>query len=163
LLGQYLSLLHYRRQCRPWDEIISNVWIGRKLSNREAEGAVRSGVTAVLDLSAESSEAKAFRAISYRNIPILDLTAPSLEQLWEMGKFIAEHSETGIVYVHCKIGYSRSAAAVAAYLMIHGKVSDAEEATTMIRRARPSIVIRPEIVSALSHFEHRLGRSLVDR
>jgi hypothetical protein len=42
-------------------------------------------------------------------------------------------------------------------------VSDAEEAITTIRRARPSIVIRPEIVSALSHFEHRLGRSLVDR
>jgi predicted protein tyrosine phosphatase len=163
LLGQYLSLLYYRRQGRLWDEIIPSVWIGRKLSNREAEGAVRSGVTAVLDLSAESSEAKAFRAIRYRNIPILDLTAPLLEQLWEMGKFIAEHSETGIVYVHCKIGYSRSAAAVAAYLMIHGKVSDAEEAITMIRRARPSIVIRPEIVSALSHFEHRLGRSLVDR
>ncbi len=121
---------------------------------------MRSGVTAVLDLSAEFSEAKAFRAISYRNIPILDLTAPSLEQLWEMGKFIAEHSETGIVYVHCKIGYSRSAAAVAAYLMIHGKVSDAEEAITTIRRARPSIVIRPEIVSALSHFEHRLGARL---
>jgi hypothetical protein len=163
LLGQYLSLLHYRRQCRPWDKISPNVWIGRKLSNREAEGALRSGVTAVLDLSAESSEAKAFRAVSYRNIPILDLTAPLLEQLWGMGKFIAEHSETGIVYVHCKIGYSRSAAAVAAYLMIHGKVSDAEEAITMIRQARPSIVVRPEIVSALSQFEHRLKRSLVDR
>jgi predicted protein tyrosine phosphatase len=163
LLGQYLSLLHYRRQCRPWDEISPRVWIGRKLSNREAEGAVRSGVTAVLDLSAESSEAKAFRAISYRNIPILDLTAPSLEQLQEMGKFIAEHSETGTVYVHCKIGYSRSAAAVAAYLMIRGKVSDAEEAVTMIRRARPSIVVRPEIAFTLSQFEHRLGRSFADR
>ena len=81
--------------CRPWDEVIPNVWIGRKLSNREAEAAVRSGVTAVLDLSAESSEAKAFRVTSYQNIPILDLTAPSLGQLREMAKFIAEHSETG--------------------------------------------------------------------
>src|SRR5713101_7637751 len=147
LLGQYLSLLHYRRRCRPWDEVIPNIWIGRKLSNREARGAVRSGVTAVLDLSAEFSEARAFRVINYRNIPILDLTAPSVEQLWEMGGFIAEHSETGIVFVHCKIGYSRSAAAVAAYLIMSGKASNAEEAITMIRRARPSIVIRPEIVS----------------
>jgi hypothetical protein len=163
LLGQYLSLLHYRRQCRPWDEVIPNVWIGRKLSNREAEGAVDSGVTAVLDLSAESSEAKAFRAAGYRNMPILDLTAPSLGQLREMGKFIAEHSETGIVYVHCKIGYSRSAAAVAAYLIMEGEVSVAEEALRIIRRARPPIVIRPEIVSALLQFEHHLGHSLVDR
>jgi hypothetical protein len=162
LLGQYLSLLHYRRQCRSWDEVIPKVWIGRKLSNCEAEGAVRSGVTAVLDLSAESSEAKAFRVINYRNIPILDLTAPSLEQLLEMGKFIAEHSETGIVYVHCKIGYSRSAAAVAAYLIMSGKVNDTEEAITIIQRARPSIIIRPEITSALAQFGHRFRRSLVD-
>src|SRR5207244_13308222 len=121
------------RQRRLWDKMSLSVWIGRQLSNREAEGAVRSGVTAVLDLSAEFSEAKAFRAISYRNIPILDLTAPSLEQLWEMGKFIAEHSETGMVYVHCKIGYLRSAAAVAAYLTMNGKVSGAEEAIRIIR------------------------------
>ena len=84
-------------------------------------------------------------------------------QLRGMGKFIADHSETGIVYVHCKIGYSRSAAAVAAYLIIKGAVSGVEEALGIIRRARPSIVIRPEIVFALSQFEHHLGRSLVDR
>ena len=162
LLGQYLSLLHYRRQCRPWDEVIPNIWIGRKLSNREARGAARSGVTAVLDLSAEFSEARAFRVISYRNIPILDLTAPSVEQLWEMGGFIAEHSETGIVFVHCKIGYSRSAAAVAAYLIMSGKASNAEKAKTIIQRARPSIVIRPEITAALAQFGHRFECSLVD-
>src|SRR5437762_1481179 len=34
LLGQYLSLLHYRRQCRRWDEIRPNLWIGRTLNNR---------------------------------------------------------------------------------------------------------------------------------
>ena len=123
---------------------------------------MRSGVTAVLDLSAEFSEARAFRVISYRNIPILDLTAPSLEQLWEMGGFIAEHSETGIVFVHCKIGYSRSAAAVAAYLIMSGKASNAEKAKTIIRRARPSIVIRPEITAALAQFGHRFECSLVD-
>src|SRR5439155_19652867 len=110
-LDQYLSLLHYRRQCRPWDEVIPNVWIGRKLSNREAERAVCTGVTALLDLSAESSEANAFRATSYRNIPILDLTAPSLGQLREMGRFIVEHIGTGIVYVPCNSGYSVGRAA----------------------------------------------------
>src|SRR5204862_6728193 len=154
LLGQYLSLLHYRRQCRPWDEVSPKVWIGRKLSKREAEGAVRSGVTAVLDLSAESSEAKTFRATSYRNIPILDLTAPSLGRLREMGKFIAEHSETGVVYVHCKLGYSRRAAAVAAYLIMHGKVSGAEDAISVIRRALPASVIRPQIVFDLAQLDH---------
>jgi hypothetical protein len=37
-----------------------------------------------------------------------------------------------------------------------GKVETAEEAFAMIRRVRPSVVIRPEVRSALSEFEHRV-------
>ena len=156
LIGQYLSLLYYRRQCRSWDEITPYVWIGGRLGRREAKSALRARVTSVLDLSAEFSETTLFRAVCYRNIPILDLTAPTQEQLREMGNFIAEQCKTGIVYVHCKIGYSRSASAVAAYLIMSGNAGDAEEALAIIRRARPSIVIRPEVISALSEFELNL-------
>ena len=78
LIGQYLSLLYYRRQCRSWDEITPCVWIGGKLGRREAKSALQAGVTSVLDLSAEFSETKPFSAVCYRNIPILDLTAPTL-------------------------------------------------------------------------------------
>jgi protein-tyrosine phosphatase/membrane-associated phospholipid phosphatase len=154
LLGQYLSLLYYRSQCRWWDKITPRIWIGGKLGRRSAKTAVRSGVVSVLDLSAEFSETKPFRRINYRNIPVLDLTAPTQTQLVEMSRFIGDHSRNGAVYVHCKIGYSRSAAAVAAYLMTSGKVNTAEEAFAMIRRVRPSVVIRPEVRSALSEFEH---------
>ncbi len=159
LVGQYLSLLYYRRQCRSWDEITPRVWIGGKLGRGKARSALQAGVTAALDLSAEFSETKLFRAICYRNIPILDLTAPTRNQLREMGRFIVDQCETGIVYVHCKIGYSRSAAAVAAYLIMSGKARDVEEALGIIRRARPSIVIRPEVISALSDFEFHFRRS----
>jgi protein-tyrosine phosphatase len=106
------------------------------------------GVTAVLDLTAEFSEAKPFRKINYRNIPVLDLTAPTQAQLVEMSEFIANNSRNGAVYVHCKIGYSRSAAAVAAYLIMSGNANTAKEAFAIIRRVRPSIVIRPEVISA---------------
>jgi hypothetical protein len=157
LLGQYLSLLYYRRQCRLWDEIAPRIWIGGKLGARSANKALCAGVAAVLDLSAEFSEAKPFRKVNYRNIPILDLTAPTQAQLAEMSKFIANNSRNGAVYVHCKIGYSRSAAAVAAYLIMSGKAKTAEEAFTIIRPVRPSIVIRPEVISALSEFASRPG------
>ena len=159
LLGQYLSLLYYRSQCRPWDEVTPRIWIGGKLGARSANKALCSGVTAVLDLSAEFSEAKPFRKINYRNIPVLDLTAPTQAQLAEMGEFIGNHSRNGVVYVHCKIGYSRSAAAVAAYLIMSGKANTAEEAFAIIRRVRPSVVIRPEVISALSEFDLRLRSS----
>src|SRR5213078_716832 len=155
LLGQYLSLLYYRTRCGSWDEVTPRIWIGGKLGSRSANKALCSGVAAVLDLSAEFSEAKPFRKINYRNIPVLDLTAPTQEQLAEMGKFIGNHSRNGTVYVHCKIGYSRSAAAVAAYLVMSGKTNTAEEAFAIIRRVRPSVVIRPEVISALSEFAAR--------
>ncbi len=159
LLGQYLSLLYYRSQSRSWDEVTPRIWIGGKLNSRSANKALSTGVTAVLDLSAEFSEAKPFRKVNYRNIPVLDLTAPTQAQLAEMSEFIGNHSRNGVVYVHCKIGYSRSAAAVAAYLIVSGKAKTAEKAFTMIRRVRPSIVIRPEVISALSEFASRTHSS----
>jgi protein-tyrosine phosphatase len=149
-------LLYYRSQCRPWDKVTPEIWIGGKLGCRAAKKALCSGVVSVLDLSAEFSEAKPFRKINYRNIPVLDLTAPTQAQLVEMSEFTGEHSRNGAVYVHCKIGYSRSAAAVAAYLIMSGKAKSAEEAFAIIRRVRPSVVIRPEVISALSEFDHRV-------
>lgn len=152
LLGQYLSLLFYKRQCRPWDEIVPGVWVGRKLNAREAQQAVQQGVTAVLDLTGEFAEAKPFRVLRYLNLPILDLTAPSRGQLEQMSAFITEQSRTGVTYIHCKIGYSRSAAAAGAFLLYSGKAKTAPDAIAMLRRARPSIVVRPEIVAALEDF-----------
>ncbi len=61
LLGQQLSLLYYRRQCRPWDEAAPGVLIGRQLTDAEAAEAIRTGVTAVLDLTGEFSEAAPLR------------------------------------------------------------------------------------------------------
>jgi hypothetical protein len=117
------------------------------LDDREATEAVRRGVTAVLDLTAEFSEAKAFLTARYLNVPILDLTAPSQEQLRQMTAFIAEQSTQG------KIGYSRSAAAVAAFLLKTGCVATVEEAVATLRRARPSIVVPPEVIAALAEFK----------
>ena len=113
---------------------------------------VRHGVTAVLDLTAEFNEARPFQALRYLNIPILDLTAPTEEQLRAMASFIAEQSRAGVVYIHCKIGYSRSAAAVGAWLLASGRTRTAEETTASLRRVRPGIVIRPEVLDALAQF-----------
>jgi protein-tyrosine phosphatase/membrane-associated phospholipid phosphatase len=152
LMGQFLSLVYYRRRCRAWDEIAPGVLIGRALSEVEAAAAVRHGVTAVLDLTAEFSETAAFHATRYRNLPMLDLTAPTQVQLREAVAFIAEEAVEGTVYVHCKIGYSRSAAVAGAYLLASQQAATVEEAVARLREARPSIVIRPEAIEALRTF-----------
>ncbi len=42
LVGQHLSRIYYRRQCRAWDAVTPNVWIGSALNEREgAEGRAR--------------------------------------------------------------------------------------------------------------------------
>lgn len=160
LLGQYLSLVYYRRHCRPWDEVVPGIWIGRKLSRAEAGQAVGQGVTAVLDLTAEFSEASAFLAGHYLNLPVLDLTAPTPGQLEEAAAFIQQYSLRGKVYVHCKIGYSRSAAAVGAYLLKDSHAKTAEDAVQLMRRARPALIVRPEIWDALRKFQTGFSQSL---
>jgi protein-tyrosine phosphatase len=75
---------------------------------RRFRGAKR----ALVAVTAELSEARPFQATRYRNLPILDLTAPTHAQLQEAVAFITDEVEKGSVYVHCKIGYSRSAAVV---------------------------------------------------
>jgi hypothetical protein len=152
LLGQHLSRLYYRRKCRAWDQLTPQIWLGCALNHREAAAAARLGVTAVLDITAEFSVPAPFRTLTYRNIPILDLTAPRLDQLQEMVAFIDEESRKGVVYIHCKIGYSRTAAAAAAYLLWSGTASNVPEAIDLLRKVRPTIIVRPEIVAALTDF-----------
>jgi protein-tyrosine phosphatase/membrane-associated phospholipid phosphatase len=155
LLGQYLSLLYYRRQCRAWDVVAPGVWIGRQLNDDESRAAREQGVTAVLDLTAEFSETAEFRSATYENLPILDLTAPTIEQLNRAVNFISENADRGAVYVHCKIGYSRSAAIVGAWLIAARVCGTADEAMARLRSVRPSIVIRPEAELALRQYETR--------
>jgi membrane-associated phospholipid phosphatase len=149
LFGQFLSLMVYRCRCRAWDEAAAGVWIGRQLSDAEASAAIRQGVTAVLDLTGEFNEATPFLTTRYHNLPILDLTAPTQEQLREAVDFIASEATYGIVYVHCKAGYSRSAAVVGAYLLASGQIDTPEAAVARLRTARSAIIVRHEAMRAL--------------
>lgn len=152
VFGQWLSLRYYRRQGNAWDKLTPNVWIGARLSTREAQTARRQGVTAVLDLTCEFSENKVFRGLAYQNLPVLDLTELDASQLSAAVDFISQNDARGVVYVHCKAGYSRSAAAAGAYLLASGQAKTVEECFTMMRRARPAMVFRPEVRVALEKF-----------
>ena len=142
--GHEISRRLYARQCDSWDEVIPGLLIGRQMNAAEAESLVGEGVRTVLDLTAEFGEPSALTRLNYLNIPLLDLTAPNPDQLAVATRFISGHIRSGPVYVHCKIGYSRTAAVVGSYLIRTGHAKDAEEAIRILRAARPSIIIRPE-------------------
>lgn len=150
LMGQHLSLWYYRARSRPWDEAAPGLLMGRILNESECAELIQRGATAVLDLTAEFSEAAPLLALNYHNVPLLDLTAPTGTQLQQAVDFINEEiTSGGTVYVHCKVGYSRTATAVGAYLMASGLCDSLEEVLDHLRTARPGIVIRPEAVEAL--------------
>jgi len=54
--------------------------------------------------------------------------------------------------VHCKIGYSRSAAAVGAYLLASGQAATVTDVVEHLRQGCPSIIVRPEVWDALQTF-----------
>jgi membrane-associated phospholipid phosphatase len=158
LWGQWLSLQYYKRQCRAWDVVTPGVWLGRRLSDAEAASAIQAGVTAVVDLSGEFSEARPFLSVAYFHLPVLDLTAPSQAQLADAVRFIEAHAVDGNVYVHCKIGYSRSAGVVGAWLLASGRAGNVDDAIDQMRAVRSAIVIRPEIRVALDEFARQRDR-----
>jgi protein-tyrosine phosphatase/membrane-associated phospholipid phosphatase len=149
LAAQWLSWIYYRRKSPRWNEVTPQVWVGALPTEEDARAAIAAGVTAVLDLTVEFSETAAFRQIRYHPLPVLDLTAPTPAQIQEAVEIIERESARGIVFVHCKAGYSRTAGAVGAWLLATGKAASVEEVVGRLEAVRPGIVIRPEIRAAL--------------
>jgi protein-tyrosine phosphatase len=73
-------------------------------------------------------------------------------------RFIEAHAVDGNVYVHCKIGYSRSAGVVGAWLLASGRAGNVDNAIDQMRAVRSAIVIRPEIRVALDEFARQRDR-----
>lgn len=150
LLGQRISLSYYARHCRPFDPLTANVYIGRVLASAEARELRARGVGAVIDLAVEFSESPPLRLLPYLHLPVLDLAAPTPEQIAQALAFIEHHAPRAPVYLHCKIGYSRTAAIAGAYLLATGRVITAAEAIALLLQARPGMTIRPESRAVLA-------------
>ena len=155
LLGQRISLIYYARQASPWNELSEHIWIGRKLNAAEARAAMQHGVKAILDLTSELTEAGPFQSAAYCNEQVMDLTAPTEAQLQGALNFIAAQIAGGVVYIHCKAGYSRTAAIAGAWLLSTRRAASAADAIAQLRAVRPRIVIRPEILVFLRKCESR--------
>jgi hypothetical protein len=115
LCGAFVRRLIYKRSGKQWNQVMPGVYCGKLLSNGEAMTLRVMGITGVLDMTAEHAEAQAFKDLDYLNVPVLDLTSPSQEQLDACVAFIDEQVRRGGVYVHCALGISRSMAATTAY------------------------------------------------
>jgi protein-tyrosine phosphatase len=136
-------------------ELTPGIWIGRRPGRRDCEELKRRGVVSTLDLTAELSEWPGLRGEGYYNLPILDLTLPALATLERAAAIIAEASRHGGVYVHCAIGYGRTAVVAAAYLLASGRAGDVQSALEQVCAARRGSVFSGRAVLLLRGFTER--------
>ena len=80
---------------------------------------------------------------------MLDLCAPSAEQCLAAAHAIERLRQQGPLLVCCALGYSRSATAIAAWLLHSGRAATVDAAIVQIQRARPQIVLHPAHRQAL--------------
>ena len=122
-------------------EVIDGVFIGR-VPRGEVPFAT------IIDLSAELP-CRVTGDVAYRCIPVLDLTAPTTAELRDAAEEIEAARNRGSVLVCCALGYSRSAAAIIAWLVSTGRAESVDAAAAMVRRARPKVVLEDEHHAAL--------------
>lgn len=133
-------------------ELMPGVWFGRGLTSKEASGQ---GYSHILDLTAEYPEVEGFIERNYKNIPILDLTLPSLNQLLEAASFIEDNLQSGKVYIHCAIGCGRSALVAAAWVLFLKRADNTsiEDAIAMVRQHQPKAVFARDETLLLEQFK----------
>jgi len=150
LAGAWLNSRWWTRSSRLACTVVPGLLIGRLPTRAEREAQ---GIRSVVDMSAELPCAAA--GVQYISVPQLDLTAPSARQLERAVKAIDTAMADGPVLVCCALGFSRSAAAIAAWLVASGRAVGAADAVEQVRRARPAAVLGPELLEVLRQFASR--------
>lgn len=144
-LGAWINSRLWTLRAAPAVQVADRVWLGRMPTAAQARAI---GVARIVDVSAELSPPTGIPA---RCVPMLDLIAPTPAQLMAAADAIeTQLRDGGDVLVCCALGYSRSAAAVAAWLLHTGRAGHADEAVARIRKQRPQLVL---------HDAHRLALS----
>jgi protein-tyrosine phosphatase len=86
----------------------------------------------------------------------MDLTPLSRDDLERAVSYVRTHIHTGIVLVHCALGYARSAEVIAACLIAERHAHSVQEAEQMIRRSRPQIVLSSRSRQTLESYQQEL-------
>jgi len=120
------------------------VWLGRIPLARET-----AGFATVVDLCAELPGGGT-AAATWVCTPMLDLVLPQPAQLRSAVASIECGRSAGPVLVCCALGYSRSAATVATWLLTSNPEQTMSEAIERVRGARPRIVIDSALRTAIA-------------
>jgi hypothetical protein len=142
LTGAFVNSRAWTRHEPTPVAIGDGVWLGRIPLAREA-----TSFATVVDLCAElPGAARAGTSC----IPMLDLVQPQPAQLRQAAAIIERGRSAGPVLVCCAVGYSRSAATVATWLLTSNRAQSLAEAIEKVRLARPRVVIDTRLRASIA-------------
>ncbi len=118
--------------------VAEGIWLGKALSR---SGCQRLGMRSVVSMAAE--RACPTGIVPCQHIPVLDLTVPSSAQIQQAVDAIDQARIARPTLVCCALGYSRSALAVAAWLVATGAVPHPDAAIARLRQGPRRVVLSP--------------------
>lgn len=137
LLAPYLLGAWINSRLWTYRQPAARRWLpgGHLTSAARSPWAISMVMAALVDLCAELPLQHTPQ--HYRSLPSLDLVAPDALTCQHAAKAIERLRHKGPVLVCCALGYSRSATAVAAWLLHSGRCQSVDAAVALIRQARP--------------------------
>lgn len=145
LIGAWINSRAWTRGGDAANHVAADVWLGRFPTRSEL---YRAPYRSIVDLTGELHAMPTSNIESYTALPMLDLVTPDANALAAAADTIEAASKP--VLVCCALGYSRSACAVASWLVRSRRAESVAHAVAMIERARPKVVLRPHHQAAIA-------------
>lgn len=140
--------------------VTDNLYCGRRLTRREQAEFARHPIQGCLDLTAEFTETSYLRSLPhYRCAPILDGTAPTVEDLQELVDWLTKTTAVHSIYVHCALGHGRTSTLVVAFLIRNGFERDIDSALSRLQAVRPDVDINPTQRELLNTYLTKQGQA----
>jgi hypothetical protein len=136
----------------PWQEILPGLYLGRRLTSREA---CLMPAQHVLDLTSEFPEPVSLKRRNYLSVPMLDGVAPTISQLSEAVSAMRASMREGSTFLHCALGHGRSGTVAAAFLLAEGHAATVDEAIRFVQARRPSVRLSRGQCRLLSTWKER--------
>ncbi|RDV26108.1 hypothetical protein DXV75_08505 [Alteromonas aestuariivivens] len=152
--GAYNSWARKHDKVPPVQRIDENLYLACRLFGKDVEELNKLGVDAILDVTAEFDglDWSAYQSdFEYLNIPVLDHSSPSDEQLLTAINWIRQqHQKQKCVVVHCALGRGRSVLVVAAYLLACDPGLSIENALERIQSVRTTARLNKHQLKSLA-------------
>ncbi len=155
LLGSWLYNEYARRNDKvpPLQKIEPHLFLGCRMSNKHVALLNENQIDAILDVTAEFDglDWTAYQEdYRYLNIPVLDHTSPTSEQLVLAINWLNQQiSEGKNVVVHCALGRGRSVLVVAAYLLAKDPKLSVDDALRQINKIRQTARLNKRQLASL--------------